>query len=247
MRHIVAFSGGAASAVVASIVAKEHPGETVLLYHSTKTEPADNDRFRAEVADYIGRPITEDSDGRDIWGVFDAEQYINGQFIPCSRILKQQRSLAFCLKQRLPVKLYFGFTREEGDRAQRVYARYLKYRIEARFPLILKGIGKQECLDRVVNCWGVRLPEMYAWAEHANCIPCVKGGMAYWGIIAMKYPEIFLKASQYEDKFGHHILQNGVLEELKTHCIELGRRYLAAKDGRERQGSLFTLPCECGV
>ena len=46
--HIVGFSGGLASAVTANIVADANPC-TILLYHDTKTEPPDNDRFRAEV------------------------------------------------------------------------------------------------------------------------------------------------------------------------------------------------------
>ena len=43
MKHIIAFSGGAASAVIAQVVTRKCPG-AVLLYHSTKTEPSDNDR-----------------------------------------------------------------------------------------------------------------------------------------------------------------------------------------------------------
>jgi hypothetical protein len=245
MNHIVAFSGGAASAVVASIVKKQYPNETILLYHSTKTEPYDNDRFRLEVADFLKTPITEDSDGRDIWQIFDDEQYINGQFVPCSRLLKRERSLAFCQKN-MPATVYLGYSMEEGYRAQRAFARYAQYGIEAHFPLIEQRIAKDECLHRVQSCWGIRLPEMYEWAEHANCVPCVKGGMAYWGIIAIKYPEIFLKASQYEEKFGHHILHDGSLLEEKQHCLSLAQAYLAKKDGQHRQGSLFVLPCECG-
>ena len=246
MKHIVAFSGGAASAVVAQIVAKEHPGETILLYHSTKTEPADNDRFRKEVAAHIGLPITEDSDGRDIWGVFDDVGFWTGKFSPCTGYLKGNRSLAFC-KQNLPCTLYFGYTMEEYDRAQRTLARYESHGILTGFPLLQKGIRKQECLDRVTNCWGLRLPEMYATFEHANCIPCVKGKKAYWGLIAMKYPEQFEKAVSYEEKYSHTVLPDGYLTELKADLIVLGQRYLEKKSGRERQGSLFSLPCECGA
>jgi hypothetical protein len=245
MNHIVAFSGGAASAIVASLVKKQYPHDTILLYHATKTEPEDNDRFRREVSAFLHTPITEDSDGRDIWQVFDDEQYINGQFVPCSRLLKRERSLAFC-QRNMPATVYLGFSVEEGDRAQRTFARYAQYGIETRFPLIEQRIAKDECLYRVQSCWGIRLPEMYDWAEHANCIPCIKGGMAYWGIIAIKYPEIFLKASQYEEKFGHHILHDGFLREEKQHCLFLAQAYLAKKDGQHRQGSLFILPCECG-
>ena len=86
---------------------------------------------------------------------------------------------------------------------------------------------------------------MYSWAEHANCIPCVKGGMAYWGIIAMKYPKIFLKAIQFEEKFDHHILKDGFLKDIRQHCVLLARSYLAKKDGQKRQVSLFSLPCDC--
>lgn len=63
MKHIVGFSGGLASAVVAKIVADTYGLEKVLLlFHDTKTEPIDNDRFRSEVSTYIGIPITEDID-----------------------------------------------------------------------------------------------------------------------------------------------------------------------------------------
>lgn len=246
MKHIVAFSGGAASAVVASLVKKQYPESTILLYHSTKTEPDDNDRFRLEVADFLKATITEDSDGRDIWQLFDDENYIGDSHLTlCSRILKRERSLAFCQKN-MPAMVYFGYSMEETDRAQRTFARYAQYGIDARFPLIEQRISKDECLHKVQDCWGIKLPEMYEWAEHANCIPCVKGGMAYWGIIAIKYPDVFAKAMNYEEKFGHHILHDGFLSEEKSHCLELARAYLAKKDGKQRQGSLFSMPCECG-
>lgn len=58
MKRIVGFSGGAASSVVGKIVAEQYPHDTVLLFHNTHTEPIDNDRFRKEVSDYIGLPIT---------------------------------------------------------------------------------------------------------------------------------------------------------------------------------------------
>ncbi len=136
MKHVVAFSGGLASAVAAKVVADKYGREkTILLYHDTKTEPADNDRFRNEVSAYIGIPITEDSDGRDIWQAFSDEGMLgNGRNTMCSRILKQERSLKF-MKKNQPATLYLGFTLEEGGRAQRSHARYAQKNIEAKFPV----------------------------------------------------------------------------------------------------------------
>jgi len=113
--HVIGFSGGIASSVTASLVLHDHP-EAVLLFHDTKTEPHDNDRFRADVAEYLQRPITEDSDGRDIWQVFEDEGYLgNGRNTMCSRILKQERSQAF-LQAHQPAVLYIGFTIDEYHR-----------------------------------------------------------------------------------------------------------------------------------
>lgn len=247
MNHIVGFSGGIASSVTASLVLREHP-DAILLFHDTKTEPVDNDRFRFEVSNYLGTPITEDSDGRDIWQVFDDEGFLgSGLKTPCSRILKQERSLNYLLGH-MPATLYIGFTGNEWRRAQRIIARYAKYEIEVKFPLIEEKLGKVECFHQVKNCWGIQPPQMYEWAEHANCIPCVKGKKAYWGLIYMFERVAWEKASMYEEKFGHTIFtEAGSLREELANCLRLAQKYLQRREGERRQGSLFTLPCECSL
>ncbi len=246
--HIVGFSGGAASAVMAKIVAERYPRSTILLYHSTKTEPADNDRFRSEVSAYIKIPITEDSDGRNIWEIFVDEKYLgNGRNTPCSRILKQERSLKF-IQSNLPAHLYIGFTMEEYRRAQRTYARYAVHGIEVKFPLLENKITKEECFYRIKNCWNIKLPQTYAWAEHANCIPCVKGKKAYWGLIYMFEKVAWTKAVQAEKEFGCTIFSEaGSLEDELGNCLRLAKSYLAKKKQGENQLSLFDFPCECAV
>jgi len=247
MNHIIGFSGGIASSATASLVLREHP-DAVLLFHDTKTEPADNDRFRADVSNYLDTPITEDSDGRNIWELFDDLGFIgDGRMTPCSRILKQERSLNY-LKNHLPSTLYIGYTADEYHRAQRLYARYAKHGIEAKFPLIEQRLSKQECLHRVTNCWKITPPQMYEWAKHANCIPCVKGKKAYWGLIYKFERAAWEKASMYEEKFGHTIFtEAGSLKEELPNCLRLAEKYLQRRDGERRQGSLFTLPCECSL
>lgn len=248
MNHIVAFSGGLASAVAAKIVKDENPNETTLLFHDTKTEPKDNDRFRAEVAAYIGLPITEYSDGRDIWQVFEDEGLLgNGRNTPCSRILKQERSLKY-LKDHQPAILYLGFTVEEWRRAQRSWARYKQHGIKVKFPLVEQKITKEECRHRVENCWKIRPPQMYEWAEHANCIPCVKGKKAYWGLIYKYAREAWDKASQAEKDFGHTIFtEAGSLENELPNCKRLAKKYMEKRKFNEKQESLFEFPCECAV
>lgn len=248
MKHIVGYSGGVASAVMAKIVATENPGNTTLLFHDTKTEPADNDRFRKEVANYINLPITNYSDGRDIWQVFRDEGILgNGRNTPCSRILKQERSMKYLLNNQ-PGIIYIGFTVEEWRRAQRTQARYASKGIEARFPLLEKRMTKDECHSRVRDCWGIREPKNYEWAEHANCIPCIKGKKAYWGLIYMFEWEAWETAARAEEEFQHTIFtEAGSLREELHSCLRLAKQYLRKKANKEAQESLFDYPCECAI
>lgn len=250
MKHVIGFSGGAASAVTAKVVQEQYGKweEVVLLFHDTKTEPADNDRFRDDVARFLGIPITHDSDGRDIWQVFrDEGMPGNGRNTPCSRILKQERSMAY-MKANRPAALYLGFTCEEVRRAHRTFARYAASGIEVRFPLIERNIGKAECLHRVENCWGLSLPKLYAWADHANCIPCVKGKKAYWGLIYKFERDAWARAADAEDEFGHTIFtESGSLRDELSECLSLADEYLAKKAGKRAQGDLFDFPCECAT
>lgn len=247
MEHVVGFSGGAASSVCAKMVLDTFHSAT-LLFHNTKTEPADNDRFRAEVAKFLGLPITEDSDGRDIWQVFHDEGYLgNGRNTMCSRILKQERSLAY-MQTHLPATLYIGFTVEEWRRAQRTYARYHRSGIRVEFPLIEAKVGKADCLHRVTKCWGVRLPEMYEHFNHANCMPCIKGKKAYWGVVYLKCRHAWERAVQAEKEFGKTIFtEAGSLKEELTNCLRLAHEYLAKRDAADVQTELLAFPCECAA
>ena len=91
MKHICLFSGGAGSAYMSYLVAKKYPNDTILLFNNPKAEHPDSDRFRKQIAEYIGLPITEISDGRDLWELIDDNKCLPSSFIPfCSRILKQE-------------------------------------------------------------------------------------------------------------------------------------------------------------
>lgn len=245
--HVVGFSGGITSSSMSEMVLKQYPETTVLLYHSTHTEPLDNDRFRQDVAGYLNHPITEDSDGRDIWQIFHDEGYLgNRRNTMCSRILKQERSLTYLLAHQ-PAILYIGFTVDEYNRVQRVYARYQKYGIEVKFPLIEQRIGKDACFQRVTKCWGLTPPQMYTWCKHANCIPCIKGKKEYFGLLYLYERAAWERTAKAEEEYGHTIFtEAGSLRDELPSCLRLAERWLKRNDAEQRQGSLFELPCECG-
>lgn len=245
MEHVVGFSGGAASAVTAKIVFDMFDDAT-LLFHDTMTEPSDNDRFRSEVAKFIGLKITEDSDGRDIWQVFEDCGYLgNGRNTMCSRILKQERSLAY-LQSHNPATLYIGFTIEEHKRRMNLELRYAKHGIPVAFPLIDQKIGKAECLHIVKNCWGIKLPRRYKFLTHANCIPCVKGKKAYWGLMYMFDRPAWDRAVQVEAKFCKTIFSEaGSLKDELDNCLRLAKKHLDKIDAANSQEELFNYPCEC--
>jgi 3'-phosphoadenosine 5'-phosphosulfate sulfotransferase (PAPS reductase)/FAD synthetase len=244
--HIVGFSGGIASSVVARIVLEEHSDAT-LLFHDTKTEPEDNDRFRQDVSNYLKTPITEDSDGRNIWELFNDEGYLGcGRNTMCSRVLKQERSKAY-LKAHLPATLYIGFTDDEWNRAQRITARYASIGVTVKFPLMEQHISKEECHHRVINCWGLNPPEMYEHFEHANCIPCVKGSQYYWGLLHKYEREAWERMAAAEKEYAHTLFSDGTLLEKLPNCLRLAEKYEQMQEGERRQVKLFEFPCECSV
>lgn len=75
MKHIVCFSGGHSSAIAAvEVVRKFGAEDTILLNHDLcpRTEDADIKRFKKQVSDYLGVPITyANMPGWDVKDQFD--------------------------------------------------------------------------------------------------------------------------------------------------------------------------------
>ena len=254
---VCGFSGGIASAYMSYLINKECPNRTVLLYHSTNTEPDDNDRFRQEVSSYIGIPITEYSDGRDIWTLFRDEGFLGNDRVPlCSRILKAQMNEKW-LTQNAPDGIKcIGYTAEETARAQRMTMRANDAGIKVRFPLIERKIYKPECWRVVTKCWGIKPPEMYKWADHANCVPCIRGSTAYWGMVYINARDAWEKAAAEEDYHGHQILSEskglGTLREELQRCIKDAHRYMKERRRKEAKraggfAKLLEAPCHCNT
>lgn len=216
-KHIVQFSGGAASSYVGYLVAKEFGREnTILLHQDTKAECADTQRFLQQVSDYIGIPITEVSDGRDLFQVIDDNNCLPSSFIPfCTRILKQEPAEKYLKSLTCDYVLYNGLGAEEWGRVQKATVRSETMGRELRCLLYERKISNDEVKRIIREDWKICLPDAYKHLSHNNCIPCFKAGQGHFRKVWQHYPMEFAKAKALEEKLGHTVFKNVSLAELE--------------------------------
>ena len=217
MKHIVQFSGGAASAYVGWLVAQEFGKEnTILLHQDTKAECADTQRFLQQVSDYIGIEITEQSDGRDLFQVIDDNNCIPSSFIPfCTTILKLKPAEKYLKTLTEQFILYNGLGMEEWGRVQKATARAQQAGRTVRSLLYERQIPNSEVKRIIREEWKICLPEAYKYLSHNNCIPCFKAGQAHFRKVLKHYPEQFAKAKAIEEKLAHTVFKDVSLAELE--------------------------------
>lgn len=253
-RVVVGFSGGVTSAWCAGWALRNFPrDEVVLLWHDTKREHRDTYRFKDEMAAKLGVPVVERSDGRSVLDVFADEGFLgNNQNTMCSRILKAQQDDLYFDELRaeavrdgvdLHLVKVVGYSAREPDRVNRMVGRFaLQLDVSLRFPIIEERVTKQQCADWVQCEVGVRPSAMYEWAEHANCVGCVKGGRAYWLAVLREHPDVYWEMAALEDEYGHSIIRGGDREPITLR--ELAMVGLKRKvNMRER---IEIGACECG-
>lgn len=240
-RVVVGYSGGVTSAWCAAWALDNFPkDEVIFLFHDTKEEHKDTYRFIYELAEKLGHPITEQSDGRSVTEViYDENCLPNNRMAFCSRILKaEQRDIYFKLLRESGVSEIInvlGFTALETQRVQRTFARGLQAGYTCRYPLIENNTTKQDCADWC-NSIGVKPSEMYRWSEHANCVACARGGKAYFLKVHEQEPVAFYQRSSLEDEFGHTFLKDTTLKGLLRTGL---KRKVAQRE------SIDIGPCEC--
>lgn len=261
MKHIVKFSRGVTSAVMAEIVVKRYGKlDTLLVTHDTLEEHEDTYRFGDDVAAYLGMPIIEISDGRSVTQVFRDEGMLgNNTMTPCSRILKQEigdRFIKTIIDSGDDAAVYVGMTEDEKRRLPGQREAYRKLGAEVYFPLIEAGLDKDACKQIVIECWGLRLPSTYEHFDHANCLAtgCVKGGLAYWGLMYLYNRSGWEQRAALEDEFQQTILKytrygkypEGSLRNMLSRCIAEARRW----EKNRAQGKMLPLmnaPCVCAL
>lgn len=242
-RTVVGFSGGVTSAWAAGWAVQSYlRTEVDLVFHDTKEEDEDTYRFIREMALALGKPVINWSDGRSVTDVFHDENAIaNNRMAFCSRILKaEQRDRYFDHLRESGVTNIVnvvGFTARERNRVQRAWIRGQAAGYTVRFPLVEERVTKQQAAEWCVRTMGVRLPRMYEWSEHANCVGCVRGGKAYWLKVREARPEIYEQRAALEDEFGHTILKDTSLRLLAITGLK--------RTVRQRE-SIDIGACECG-
>ncbi len=237
MKHICLFSGGAASSYMSWLVAQKE-NDVVLLHTPTHAEHPDADRFRKQISEYIGLPITVVEDGRDLWQVIDDNHCLPSQFIPfCSRILKMEPAEKYYKTLNDDYILYVGYGPDEWRRMQKQTARFEHAGKKVRYPLFEQNITSNDCKRIITKEWGICLPASYKYLTHNNCIPCFKGGEKHWYKVWKHYPDKFEMSIEREKKIGKTVFKNISL-------IELSNQW-----ERGKQDELFDedeqIPCMC--
>ena len=199
-RHIVALSGGVASAWVGHW-ARTYIGKGVVYYfNDTKWEHPDLYRFLSDFEGALDVDIIKDNDGRNPEQVFYDNKMLGSDRAPiCSKFLKAKKMQDFVLPGD---KVYFGIGIHELQRASRIAPIYERLGVEAKFPMIENPVLKHKPFELCQDL-GIEIPQMYKDGfEHNNCYGgCVRAGAKQWLSMLRTYPDVFADRERIEREF----------------------------------------------
>lgn len=262
--HIVCYSGGEASALVAVEVFRRFGRKSIILLNHDivgTSEAADIKRFKNEVAGYIGVPVTYANmqewyrkDQFDVVVEAGAFKVGNGTAL-CTNRMKTEPFYAWLKSNSIDQTsiLYYGFDLKEPARIQRRSQILGVSGYRTDFPLTWP--------DRTI--WsvseiGILPPDSYSVFRHANCTGCLKAGMQHWYIVYCTRSDIWERGVWAEEEIGYTIIKGHSLESLGSK-FEIMRqagvlpseRLHAATFWKEAKSlvNLYeiesALPCEC--
>lgn len=227
MVAIVCYSGGHSSALVAVEAVRRYGNENVILLNhdiSSAVEHEDIKRFKREVADYLGVPVTycNHSDFENTTPLEVCRQkkgfHSGNHQCFCTHVLKTKPFVAW-LGENYPVGIdgsrddvviLYGFDASETGRIDRraEHIAALGYRTE--FPL---AHWKRTIYE--IEEIGIKRPITYERYKHANCIGCLKAGKQHWYTVFCDRPDIFDDAKRAEAEIGHSIVKSGYLKDFE--------------------------------
>lgn len=234
MKNIICYSGGHSSALVAIEVARKFgTSDMVLLNHDmhASVEHADIKRFKQEVADYIGLPLTfasrrnAEQDQFDVCVESKAFKVNAGSELCTSRL--KTEPFHYWLKANAPDKdciLYYGFDRTPRElvRMQRRTGVLAAQGYRTDYPLALWDGRTIHATEEV----GILRPSTYGVFVHGNCIGCMKAGWQHWYIVFCTRPDIWEKAKWAEDEIGYAIHHD---EDGPAYLVEMEDRFAAMR------------------
>lgn len=236
-KYIVCYSGGHSSAIVAVEAARKYgPENIILLNHDIceRVEDPDIKRFKNEVADFLGIPITyANMQGWESMDQFDIalKSRFLGHGVPggaiCTNRLKTEPFKKY-LDENFPASreqpnneavILYGFDPKEINRMRRRAAimRDMGYFVD--FPLMWENRTIHD-IEEI----GIRRPATYAIYNHANCKGCLKAGAMHWYVVYCTEPEIFEKAKATERVLGRTIIKEKPLAVLEVEKFEPMKR-----------------------
>lgn len=213
----------------------------ILLNHDIcpRVELPDIKRFKNEVADYLGIPITyanmegwETKDQFDVCMEIGAFKYGIQSSALCTKKMKTEPFQKW-LDENYPlppdllkgtlyeaahpsemenedITVVYGFDANEAVRINRRVGIMSVMGYKTEYPLI----RKERTIHNTEEA-GIKRPVTYEEFNHANCIGCLKAGKQHWYLVYCLYPEVWEKAKQAEDSIGFSILRDGFLEEME--------------------------------
>lgn len=217
MKHIICYSGGHESALVAIEVARRYGIENmILLNHDITLDAEDQDikQYKQDIANYLGLNITPcNASGKfehldPIKACMDVKAFKvgKGTELCCSKIktepfhkwLKQNFSDKNCI-------IYYGFLETEP---QRISLRHsilhdnMGYNVE--YPLIWyhRTIYNTAEID-------IPKPKHYKRFIHGNCMGCLKAGWQHWYCVYCLRPDRWKLGKKAEKVIGYSILRRG--------------------------------------
>ena len=200
------FSCGAASAVAAKLTVDRYGqrNDVRLLNTPIDEEDADNRRFAADVAEWVGRPLElvrneklGHSSARRVWATERFMAGIHGA--PCTGQLKKEARQQW-EAQHNPDWHVLGFTADEQAR----HDRFVLTERENVLPVLIKAkMTKAACFRTVIDA-GLTLPRKYHEGyPNGNCIGCVKANSpTYWNLVRRQDPEVFADRAKQSRELG---------------------------------------------
>lgn len=270
IKYVVCYSGGHSSALVAVEAVRRYGKENVILLNhdiSPEVEHEDVKRFKNEVAEYLGLPITyANMEGWEHLTPLRVSLKIGGFKFGtgtalCTYKLKSEPFYKW-LDENYPVEkgeinddiiLLYGFDKNEEHRIQRrVGVLALKgYRTD--YPLALWD----RTIENIEEI-GINRPVTYELFKHANCIGCLKAGRQHWYLVYCLYPELFKEAIDAENEIGYSIIKDIYMEELEPKFKAMKCKGIVPTEKikyqtfwamvrKEITEEDLNLPCECAL
>lgn len=265
MKYIVCYSGGHSSAIAAVETVRRYGKENVILLNHNlcpRSEDADIKRFKQEVADYLGLPITyANMPGWEEKDQFDCMVEGGGNsfgLIHCTRMLKTEPFNKW-LGENFPtekghiredVTIVYGFDPNETTRITRRVGVLAVMGYMTDFPLTWDNRTIYN-IEEV----GIKRPITYDIFNHANCKGCLKAGKQHWFTIYCLYPNIWERGKWAESETGYSILKGVFLSDLESEFAILKSKNFPATEKIKPQSFWAKarkiiadddcLPCEC--